>query len=112
MLQSRKQPTLVYVAGPYSKPDPEDNVIAAIDVTNKLIDLGFTPYCPHLTHYINQRVYRPYEYWLAFDMHWLRLCDAVLRIPGESHGSDLEVAEAKARNIPVFYSIEELERGV
>ena len=36
------------------------------------------------------------------------MCDAVLRLPGESKGADNEVRVAKANKIPVFYSIDAL----
>jgi hypothetical protein len=35
-------------------------------------------------------------------------CDAVLRLPGESTGADQDVAMAKARNLPVYYRLEDV----
>ena len=35
-------------------------------------------------------------------------CDAVLRLPGESKGADGDVAQAKARGLPILNSIDEL----
>src|SRR5262245_37084238 len=35
-------------------------------------------------------------------------CDAVLRLAGESKGADNDVRLAKARGIPVYYSIEDV----
>lgn len=35
-------------------------------------------------------------------------CDALLRLPGESAGADLEAAQAGGLGIPVFRSVEEL----
>ncbi|GAA4174679.1 hypothetical protein [Gryllotalpicola koreensis] len=35
-------------------------------------------------------------------------CDAVLRLPGESRGADQDVAIARRRGIPVYYSIDEM----
>jgi len=35
----------------------------------------------------------------------LQRCDAVLRLPGESKGADQDVAIAKSRNLPVYYSL-------
>lgn len=42
--------------------------------------------------------------WLDIDLEWVRVSDAVLRLPGESAGADTEVAEANRRGIPVFDS--------
>lgn len=41
----------------------------------------------------------------------LQHCDAVLRLPGESKGADQDVAIARERGLPVYYSIEELVAG-
>jgi len=38
------------------------------------------------------------------------LCDCVLRLDGESLGSDFECHVATTWNIPVFHSISELEK--
>ena len=38
----------------------------------------------------------------------LEKCDAILRIPGESRGADLEMAKAKAMGKTIFYSLEEI----
>lgn len=102
----------VYVAGPYTRGDVAVNVREAIVVTNKLLDLGFVPYCPHLTHFWHLVTPRPYEEWLAYDLIWMEACDVVLRIPGESSGADAEVARALELGIPVFYSLEELLQDV
>jgi hypothetical protein len=42
------------------------------------------------------------------DFEWLKCCDAVLRLPGESTGADREVALAKELGIPVYYSIADI----
>jgi hypothetical protein len=93
----------VYVAGPYTKGDVAVNVRDAIIATNELLDLGYIPYCPHLSHFWHLVTPRPYEDWLAIDMEWLRECDTVLRLDGESSGADLEVAEAKILGMEVYY---------
>ncbi|GAA1741721.1 hypothetical protein GCM10009746_25360 [Microbacterium paludicola] len=38
----------------------------------------------------------------------LQHCDAVLRLPGESRGADQDVAIARDRGIPVYFSIDEV----
>jgi len=96
------------VAGPYTKPDPIKNVHKAIDVANLLMDMGHVPFVPHMSHFFHILHERPWEYWLQQDLEWLPVCDALLRIPGESRGADLEVAEALRRGIPVYRSLDEL----
>ncbi|GLW52728.1 NUDIX hydrolase [Kitasatospora phosalacinea] len=38
----------------------------------------------------------------------LARCDAVLRLPGESTGADLDVATARRRGLPVYHDVSEL----
>lgn len=99
----------VYVAGPYSKPDPCVNTHDAIRVGSLLWDRGYTPFVPHLTHLWHTVAPRPYIDWLAYDLVWLAACDVLLRLPGESSGADLEIEFAKERGIHVVHSFHELD---
>lgn len=51
-------------------------------------------------------VFRTYQYPVAHRL--LERCDAVLRIPGESRGADLDVARAKQLGLPVYRAVSEL----
>lgn len=99
----------VYVAGPYRKPDPVENTHNAVRVADQISDMGFVPFIPHaatlLWHIVVPHVE---QYWLDYDNEWLAKCDALLRIPGESSGSDEEERLARSLGIPVCYSVEEL----
>lgn len=101
----------VYIAGPYTRPDPCANTHAAMRMWDLLYEKGYAPFCPHWSHFQHTCMPRHYSDWLAFDLEWLRVCDAVLRLPGESSGADEEVAEAKRLGIPVFHTVEELISG-
>jgi nucleoside 2-deoxyribosyltransferase len=95
----------VYIAGPYSNPDPlgvEINVCKAIDAGEEIEDAGLVAFIPHLSHFRHQRRPRSYEHWMAADFALLDRCDALLRMPGPSKGADREVAFAGNRGIPVF----------
>jgi hypothetical protein len=48
--------------------------------------------------------------WLDMDFAWVAASDAVLRLPGESKGADMETAFAVERGIPVFHSVADLVR--
>lgn len=100
----------VYLAGPYSRPDPCINTKAMLDVADRLLALGFVPYVPLLSHFWHTVSPKPYDQWLALSMAWLPCCDCVLRLPGESPGADREVAEAERIGKPVLYSEDELIR--
>ncbi len=98
----------VYVASAYSS-DPVGNVRRACDAAHLVMDAGFAPLLPVLAHYINELRPRPYEDWLAVDLAWVVVADAVLRLPGKSPGADRETALAESRGIPVFRSLAELK---
>jgi len=99
----------IYIAGPYTKGDVAVNVREAILAADRLVEIGHTPYVPHLTHFWHLVSPKPYEFWLNLDMtilgYW---AEAVLRLPGDSHGADGEVQQALANQIPVYYGIEEM----
>jgi hypothetical protein len=51
---------------------------------------------------------RPYEDWTKLDLEWVKVCDGLLRLEGESSGADAEIEFAKQLSIPVFYGIDSL----
>jgi len=98
----------IYIAAPYEKPDPVTNVRRVVAVAEKLVRLGYVPFIPHLTmlwHFISPH---EVEFWYAYDNEWIRRCDGLLRLEGESKGAHEEVILAVSLNIPVFFSISEL----
>jgi hypothetical protein len=98
----------VYVAGPYSS-DPEGNTRRAIAMGTILMDCGFSPYIPHLTHYWHAIDPRPYEEWVEHDLSWVAVSEALLRLPGHSPGADREADFAMTvAGIPVFLTLETL----
>lgn len=98
----------VYIAGPYTS-NPEENVKVAIDVWERLHNMGYTPFCPHLMYYINNKYSHPYNVWMNYGIEWLLMCDAVFRIPGISPGSDVECNLALRNAIPVFKTFADLD---
>lgn len=100
-------PPLLYVAAPYTNPDPVENTHAAIKACDELRASGVvTPFCPHLSLLWHVVSPQPYDVWLDYDLGVLRHCHALLRLPGESSGADGEVAEARRLGMPVFYAME------
>lgn len=91
----------VYVAGPITKGDRKQNIHNAIDAADRLLVAGHIPFVPHLCHWWNKRHRHDYEYWLNWDFEWLRQCEALVRIPGESAGADREVEFARGHHITV-----------
>lgn len=100
---------LIYIAMPYSIGDQALNVRNAIEVADKLLEMGYIPFIPHLSHFWHFISPKSYNTWLEIDRAILERCDALLRNGGESYGADMEVEVAKKLGISVFYSLEALE---
>jgi len=100
----------VYIAGPYTQGDVAQNVRNAMVAADQIVEMGAVPYIAHLGHFWHMFTPRPYDWWLWYDMQFLRACDVLLRLPGPSDGADGEVDEAMRRGIPVANSMDELKR--
>ena len=94
---------LVYIAGPYTHPDPVENTRKAIDAWQVLMDAGFTPIVPHLSLFTHLVYPHPPEYWYEYDLRLLDRCDIMLRLPGESWGADREEEHARELGITVHH---------
>ena len=101
----------VYVAGPLTTGDTLKNISAAISAGEILLNKGFAPFIPHLN--IMWEIcypFHPTRDWLELDFQWLRVCHALLRLPGESPGADGEIDFCFDRGILVFYTVQALEK--
>lgn len=98
----------VYVAAPYTQGDVALNVRAAVLAAETLRNAGHFPYVPHLSHFWHAMCPRGYEDWMELGLAYLITCHAMIRLPGDSPGSDREVAFARERGIPVFASAMDL----
>lgn len=100
---------LVYIAGPITIPDPISNTHNAVVIADELYSDGIcVPLVPHMNllwHFICPH---ETEHWYEYDMHVMKRCEAVLRLPGESIGADAEVSQALDWAMPVFHSVEAL----
>lgn len=100
----------IYVAGPYTKGDVAQNVRNAIAAGNQLALCGHVPFIPHLTHFWHMLHPRPWQFWMVQDLEWLKQCEALVRLPGESVGADREVETAKALGLRIFHSVLDVPR--
>ena len=102
----------IYIAGPYTKGDTALNVRRSIMEQDYIEDtLGHMAYNPLLSHF--QHLIVPHEdvnYWDEKDIRWLKECNAILRLPGESVGADREVAIARDLGMEVFASVFDIPR--
>jgi hypothetical protein len=93
---------LVYIAGPYTHPDPVLNTRNACLFADELAAAGAAVIVPHLSLLWHAISPAPVETWYARDLDVLAHCHAVAWLPGESTGADAEVAFAQERGIPVY----------
>jgi hypothetical protein len=123
----------VYICGPISKGDLCHNINQATAAFVALAKAGFAPLCPHWSVYSkpvrrevltdddgeqwdaliceatrNGNNQMTHADWMGVDFSWVVSADALLRLPGESTGADLETECAREHGIPVFTSIGEL----
>lgn len=113
---------LFYIAGPISAPtkaQEHENVRMAERAMYAIIKAGHHAICPHLDWFAqrdkwghNEKVTVHYGEMLRNDVAMLVRCDAVLRLPGDSPGAELETFTASLRDLPVVHSLgEALELG-
>ena len=105
----------VYVAGPISKGDVQENIRRGIEAGLHLLKAGYAPMIPHLSCYAQPDALlgtTAYEWWLELDLAFIEVCDAVIRLPGESAGADRETAYAETVGVPVFLDLDALLNGV
>ena len=105
----------VMLSGPYSS-DPMGNTIVAARIQHRLMDMGFSVFCPHTAyHWLDQITNRPYRDWMEACKEELRRSDVVLRfhrldLPelDDSPGSREERSLADDLGKPWFESEEDL----
>ena len=100
----------VYIAGPYTKGDIDKNVEKAIFFGDWIASFGHTVFIPHLSRLWDKQIHHEWDFWMKQDFEWLKVCDAVFHIKGESAGADMEVELARKLGKPVYYEIHDLAR--
>ncbi len=101
----------IYVAAPLSAKKAKkrkENVLRAIDAGEAVYRMGHVPFIPHLDAAWQARYPKDWQSWIDFDLRWLEVCDACLRLKGKSPGADVEVQFCLERGIPVYYSLKDL----
>jgi len=93
----------LYVAGPYTRPDPVENTHRAIKVGSAIYEhTEWVPFVPHLTLLWHAVDPHPLEFWYELDLHHMEVCAAVVRMPGASTGADAEIEHAKTIGLPII----------
>lgn len=106
---------LLYLASPYSHPDPEvmrHRCREAQKAAARLMLEGYAVFAPiaqshGIADYMPESLRRSQDFWLGQDLPLLSRCDAlvVLRLPGweDSLGMKMEISFARAAKIPVIF---------
>lgn len=102
---------LVYIAAYYSA-NPAHGMAEAMHVWADLLDLGYLPYVPHTSFFLD--VLHPHcpEFWYEYDLGILKHCDMLYvcddGLTDMSHGVSMEMAYALDHHIPTFYGLADL----
>ena|ERR1035437_1379537 len=100
----------IFISGPFSKGDIDTNVGLAVIAAERVSRMGHSPFISHAQGFVWGEFFEHENaFFYKWCNEWLPVCQAVLRIPGESAGADAECELARSLRIPVFYSFEELE---
>ena len=105
----------VYVAGPImgcAPSEPFSNVGDMIRTADDLAELGLCPFVPGLAALWSMTCDRSRDFFTMWSMEWLSTCDCVYRMPGDSDGTDLETEAAEQLGLPVFMSLDGIQRWV
>lgn len=97
----------IYIAGPYTKPDPVSNTHRAALAWHLLWEAGYVPICPHVSLVLDLVKPLTAKEWYDYDLEILKDCDILLRLPGFSLGADAEVDFCYERSIPTFHGTAE-----
>jgi uncharacterized protein DUF4406 len=91
----------VYISGPITKGDRNENFSQAAKAQIELMLAGYTTYNPMLSmaNYASEDC--DWETWLQCDEEWVAVSHLVLRLPGGSLGAERECDFARSRQIPV-----------
>ncbi len=107
---------IIYIAGKITADNDYElrkNIYAGIDAGNEVMALGHNVIVPHLSYYQQKRMKkRPDKYWwYEYDFKMIDVCNAIVVI-SLSQGVKGEIAYAKNKGIPVYYSFKDLPYNV
>lgn len=93
---------MLYIAGPYTHPDPVVNTHRAARVGTIVYEqTEWVPFVPHLSLLWHMVTPREESHWYELDLHQMGHCDAIVRLPGASTGADREMVVAAELGLAV-----------
>ena len=99
----------VYLSGPITAADSDDNVAAGVRVFFDCVARGIPAYSPHLSGAFPSNI--SWAHWLKYDCAVIDHCTHVLMLPRWETSTDARIERDYARTIgtPVITSLDELE---
>lgn len=95
---------LVYIAGPYSHPDPVANTRRAIHHGMHIRDgCGVDVIIPHLSLLAHMLNPQSTDYWYRYGLDLVEHCHGLYRLTGDSIGADLEVDLATKAGLNIYF---------
>ncbi len=94
----------IYISGPISKGDRNHHLYQSLVVEQSLFEAGFATYNPIVSMQRPFNIPSPdmHKAYLENDFSWVYASHAVVRMPGESVGGDMETDFARENKIPVY----------
>lgn len=100
----------IYIASPFTGAEIQ-NIARAVEAADEVLSLGCVPFLPHtMTGFWHMLYHRTYQEWMAFDLEWLSVCDAIFVVDDNSSGVRVEIEYCLDHNIPVLRSMDELKQ--
>jgi hypothetical protein len=120
-------PMLILIAGPYlsgTDGDPEKIAANRARLEAQALPIYERGHLPMVGEWLalpiihaaggrepGDAVFQAYQYPVAHRL--IERCDAVLRLPGDSRGADMDVARARERGLPIYRDLAEIpERAI
>lgn len=103
----------VYISGPYSGGKWGENVREAVVAGEMVYETGNFPFIPHTHTALWSMMYtHTKREWLHIDLEWVRACDCLIRIEGDSPGGDVEAEYARKVGMPVYDGLDDFLENV
>jgi hypothetical protein len=115
-------PMLILIAGPYlsgTDGDPEKIATNRARLEAQALPIYERGHLPMVGEWLalpiihaaggrepGDAVFQAYQYPVAHRL--IERCDAVLRLPGDSRGADMDVARARERGLPIYRDLTEI----
>lgn len=100
--QQKEEKLRIYLSGPITKGNRSLSFYQAAEAQRLLMLEGHAVLNPMLSIMHPDGMNIDWQTWIDSDLEWVAVADAIVRLPGESKGADIETAFAREHGIPVL----------